>query len=126
VADQRDVVVVIAGALTAVFIGGEVIDRVMPRFAARIAEPVAGMENAGRMIGWLERTLLYSLVLAGAPDAAALIVAGKSIARFPSFKEEHFAEYYLIGSLMSLAIAAGVAIATRAALGVSLLPSAKQ
>ncbi len=121
--DRRSVVIVIAGGLAALFVGGEVIARVMHPFALKLSSPPAGMENAGLFIGWLERVLLYVLVLAGAPDAAALIIAGKSIARFPSFKEEAFAEYYLIGSLMSLAIAAGAAIAVRAALGLSLLPS---
>ncbi len=124
VADRRGVVLVLAGGITAVFIGGEIIARVLHPFAMRLDQPAAGMENAGRVIGWLERTLLYALVLAGAPDAAALVIAGKSIARFPSFTEESFAEYYLIGSLMSLVIAAGVGIAVRAALGLSLLPSA--
>jgi hypothetical protein len=55
--------------------------------------------------------------LAGAPDAAALVIAGKSIARFPSFKEERFAEYYLIGTLMSLSTAVGLALAVRAIVG---------
>ncbi len=121
--DRRSVMIVIAGGLAALFVGGEVIARVMHPFAQKLSSPPAGMENAGLLIGWLERSLLYALVLAGAPDAAALIIAGKSIARFPSFTEEAFAEYYLIGSLMSLAIAAGAAIAVRAALGLSLLPS---
>ncbi len=83
------------------------------------------MESAGRYIGWLERTLLYGLILAGAPDAAALVIAGKSIARFPEFSKEDFAEYYLIGSLLSLVIAAGCAIAVRASLGLTSLPSAR-
>ena len=75
------------------------------------------MEHAGRIIGWIERGLLYTLVLVGAPGAAALVIAGKSVARFPSFREERFAEYYLIGSLMSLAIALGAALAVRAIIG---------
>ncbi len=120
---RQSLVIVIAGGLIALFVGGEVIARVMHPFALKLGSSPAGMENAGLVIGWLERALLYSLVLAGAPDAAALIIAGKSIARFPSFKEEAFAEYYLIGSLMSLTVAAGAAIAARAALGLSLLPS---
>jgi hypothetical protein len=124
VADSRGVLLTIAGGLAAIFVGGEVIARALHPFAVRLGDRAAGMENAGRVIGWLERALLYALVLAGAPDAAALIVAGKSIARFSSFSSESFAEYYLIGSLMSLITAAGIAIAVRGALGLSLLPSA--
>ena len=123
VARRGDVVFVVAGGLAAVFVGGEIIARMMHPLATRTSRTAPGMENAGRYIGWLERTLLYGLVLAGAPDAAALVVAGKSIARFPSFNDEAFAEYYLIGSLLSLAIAAGAAIAVRALLGLTPLPA---
>lgn len=79
------------------------------------------MENAGRYIGWLERSLLYGLILLGSPDAAALVIAAKSIARFPSFAEEKFAEYYLIGTLLSLVIAAATAFGVRAAMGLDPL-----
>jgi hypothetical protein len=114
------VVVVAAGGLAAVFLGGAFIGMLLHPFAERVGRPgsdVRGMEHAGRIIGWIERALLYSLVLVGAPGAAALVIAGKSVARFPSFKEERFAEYYLIGSLMSLAIALGAALAVRAIIG---------
>jgi hypothetical protein len=126
VANEPDVAYVILGALAAVFAGGEIIARIMHPFARRVRAtecPPPGMENAGRVIGWLERTLLYALVLAGAPDAAALVIAGKSIARFPAFKTEEFGEYYLIGSLLSLIIAAGAGIAVRAFLGLTPLPA---
>ena len=63
--------------------------------------------------------------VAGAPDAAALVIAGKSVARFPSFKEEQFAEYYLIGSFLSLTIAAGAGMAVRAAIGLHPLVPVK-
>jgi len=114
------VVVVASGGAAAVFIGGAVIGTVLHPFAQRIGRPepdLRGMENAGRVIGWIERALLYGLVLVGAPGAAALVVAGKSVARFPSFSEERFAEYYVIGSLLSLAIALGTALAVRAIIG---------
>jgi hypothetical protein len=121
VTEQRGVVIIVAGGLAAVFVGGEVIARILHPLAEATAHVPAGMENAGRYIGWLERTLLYTMFLAGAPDAAALVIAGKSIARFPSFAEESFAEYYLIGSLLSLVISAGLAIAVRALLGATPL-----
>ncbi len=120
-ADDADVVVVVAGGLTTVFLGGAVIGMLLHPFAALIrpedAEETKRLEHAGRVIGWIERALLYGLVLVGAPGAAALVIAGKSVARFPSFREERFAEYYLIGSLMSLAIALGLGLAVRAIVG---------
>jgi hypothetical protein len=51
-----------------------------------------------------------------------LVIAGKSIARFPSFRSERFAEYYLIGSLLSLLVAIGTAVIVRAAIGLPALP----
>lgn len=119
-AHDRRIVVVAAGGMAAVFLGGALIGAVLHPFAQRVGRKdsdLHGMENAGRVIGWIERALLYSLVLVGAPGAAALVIAGKSVARFPSFTEERFAEYYVIGSLMSLAVALGAALAVRAIIG---------
>lgn len=124
ISNTRQVVIVIAGLLAVVFIAGALIGRLLHPFARRLGgDSVSGIENAGRMIGWLERTLLYGLVLAGAPDAAAIVIAAKSVARFPSFAEEKFAEYYLIGTLLSFITAAAVAVAVRAALGLHPLLS---
>jgi hypothetical protein len=124
VINSRDVVVVTGGALVAVFLAGAIIGRLLHPFAelVRGTEDTTGMESAGRYIGWLERALLYGLVVLGSPDAAALVVAAKSIARFPSFSEEKFAEYYLIGTLLSLLIAAAVGFGVRAAIGLDALP----
>jgi hypothetical protein len=116
-ADDRDLVVVTAGGLFCVFVGGAVIGCVMHPVAAKVNAPPRGMENAGRYIGWLERSLLYVLILVGSPEAAAIVIAAKSIARFPSFSREDFAEYYLIGSLLSLLVALASGLAVRAALG---------
>jgi hypothetical protein len=124
VANSRDVVVVTGGGLIAVFLAGAVIGRLLHPFAelVRGTEDTVGMESAGRYIGWLERALLYGLVVLGSPDAAALVVAAKSIARFPSFSQERFAEYYLIGTLLSLLIAAATGFGVRAAIGLDALP----
>lgn len=121
-ADDRDLVVVTAGGLFCVFVGGAVIRCVMHPFAAKVNAAPRGMENAGRYIGWLERSLLYVLILVGSPEAAAIVIAAKSIARFPSFAREDFAEYYLIGSLLSLLVALACGLAVRAGLGHSLAP----
>ncbi len=47
--------------------------------------------------------------------------AAKSIARFASLDQRPFAEYYLIGSLASVAVAVAGAAATRAILGEPVL-----
>ncbi len=120
VAQAEGIPLVVGGWLVSTFTAGALIGRVLAPFAERVrrdADEDVGMENAGRYIGWLERTLLYGLLILGSADAAALVLAGKSIARFPEFRKTRFAEYYLIGSLLSLTIAAAFALAVRAALG---------
>jgi hypothetical protein len=66
---------------------------------------VEKLQNAGLYIGWLERFLVISAIIMQSPALAGLVLTGKSIARFPEFKEECFAEYFLIGTLLSLSIA---------------------
>jgi hypothetical protein len=59
----------------------------------------------GRTIGLLERALIFILVLLGQWGALGLVLAAKSIARFKELSEQHFADYYLIGTLSSLLVA---------------------
>jgi hypothetical protein len=61
--------------------------------------------NASRMIGYLERLIVYFLLLNGEYGAIGLVIAAKSIARFPeiSNKESYLqANYYIIGTFLSL------------------------
>lgn len=71
--------------------------------------------RAGRWIGVLERLLVYVLVISGQAAAAGIVVAAKSILRFPEISSEPkqiAPEYVLVGSLASwlLAFAAGAAV----------------
>ena len=91
------------------------LDRVESKGAGR-----SSIRNAGRYIGWLERGLVYTVIVAGMPGGVAVVMAVKTAARFPQFeKEERFVEYYLIGTLASLAIALAAALGARAVLGLS-------
>lgn len=77
------------------------------------------LQNAGLYIGWLERFLVITALLLHSPASIGLILTAKSIARFPEFKSEHFAEYFLIGTLLSIAIAIlGGVILVKAIFGV--------
>jgi hypothetical protein len=46
---------------------------------------------------------LTSLLLQS-PATVGLILTAKSIARYPEFKSKRFAEYFLIGTLLSISI----------------------
>jgi hypothetical protein len=69
----------------------------------------AGMEvspaKVGATIGVLERLIICALVLAGEFGAIGLVVTAKTIARFKQLEDRQFAEYYLLGTLASVAIA---------------------
>jgi hypothetical protein len=63
------------------------------------------LKNAGMYIGWTERFLIITAIAAQSPAMVGLILTGKSIARFPELKDARFAEYFLIGTLLSVLIA---------------------
>jgi hypothetical protein len=125
VVESDRVAIAVTGLTAAVFISGSVVARVLRPFTDDLGNRKAasarhGLADAGRYIGWFERAVLFAFVIGGAPEAAAVALAAKSFARFPTFQEhqEGFAEYFLIGSLASIVLAVGAAAATRAALGI--------
>jgi hypothetical protein len=90
-----------------VFAGGYLIRYLTRNLAAgihRAGETTEQVKNAGLYIGWLERFLVMTAILVQSPSMIGLILTGKSIARFPELKER-FAEYFLIGTLLSIALA---------------------
>lgn len=75
--------------------------------------PAVGGLRGGRLIGPLERILILGLFVANAPAVIAALIAAKGIVRFPEISKDtesgNRAEYFLIGSLVSWAVAlAGV------------------
>lgn len=107
-----------------VIFGGGYLIRALTRPLAKsinLEQPEKGgepMQNAGLYIGWLERFLLLTALMMQSPGTAGLILAAKAIARYPEFKSEHFAEYFLIGTLLSFSIAVlGGVILARVVLG---------
>lgn len=113
-----DLAIAVAIGLVAVFLGGIVVGAIL----GRVSPPThdadehptgSGIPGAGRYIGWLERGLIFTCVVTGLPGAAAIVIAVKTAARFPRFeRDDGFVEYYLIGTLTSLAIALGCALIT--------------
>jgi len=126
-----EAVEVLALGLLAVFGGGVLVGTILRRLdvTAEMAAadrggdpPRKSIRNAGRYIGWLERGLIFAVIVAGMPSAAALILGIKTAARFPQFeREERFVEYYLIGTLLSLSVTLVAALIARALLDLPLL-----
>jgi hypothetical protein len=74
--------------------------------ASRTAgESAHALRNAGMYIGWLERFVILTALLMRSPATAGLVLTAKAIARYPEFKQVRFAEYFLIGTLLSISAA---------------------
>jgi len=72
--------------------------------------------RVGEAIGILERLLIVTFVLVRAEAAIGLVIAAKTLARFRQLDDRDFAEYYLLGTLGSVAVAAISAFVALAAL----------
>ncbi len=77
-----------------------------------------GMRGAGTVIGWMERVLVYVLVLSGSFAAVGFIITAKSVLRFGDVRssERMTSEYVIIGTLISFTWALVVALAAKWAL----------
>jgi hypothetical protein len=65
--------------------------------------------HAGALIGSLERLLMVLLMGAGQYAAVGLVLTAKSIARYSKMTDDpEFAEYYLLGTLLSMLCALAV------------------
>jgi pimeloyl-ACP methyl ester carboxylesterase len=69
--------------------------------------------SRGRVIGTLERIAVYVLVLQGQYDALGLVLAAKGLARFQNLDNREFAEYFLIGTFLSVVLAGAIALAVQ-------------
>ena len=66
--------------------------------------------NTGRVIGILERLIIYMAVMTGEIGAIGLVLAVKGLARFKEMDHRQFAEYVLVGTLLSALLAVFVAL----------------
>ena len=101
-------IVITSGFILSVRTGAMVIEMAVKPFLAQTKEVrsrhAKGLENGGRIIGQLERAMIFLLVIAGQPGAIGFLIAAKSILRFGEIKDRENlmeAEYIIIGTLMS-------------------------
>lgn len=83
-------------------------------------KPIEGLANGGKIIGWLERALIFIFVLAGQFAGIGFLVAAKSIFRFGEFKESENrkeAEYIIIGTFASFLYAILISLVLKWTLG---------
>lgn len=91
----------ITGLLYLLKPAGMLIGRVLAKY--KKAEDDNGHQNAGRLIGYLERFIVFTLIIYQQYGAIAFVIAAKSLARFQDINDKRqTAEYYLIGTLLSV------------------------
>jgi hypothetical protein len=96
--------------LGVIFGGGYLIRFLMRSLTQSVKDEEPGiagdkLQDAGLYIGWLERFLILTALLLRSPAAVGLILTAKAITRYPEFKSARFAEYVLIGTLLSVSLA---------------------
>lgn len=104
-----------AGAILAIRAGGFAIGQLMQPWAEVIS--LDGLAGGGRAIGFLERGLIFLMVLGGMAEGIGFLIAAKSVLRFGTVREEaKLSEYVIIGTLASFAWALCAAFGTLALL----------
>lgn len=107
-----------AGLILSTRAGGFAVGLLMEPWATSAP---AGLPGGGRMIGLLERGLIFALILTDQASGVGYLVAAKSVLRFGAVSNEgKLSEYVIIGTLASVFWAIAVAAGTSALL--TLLP----
>ena len=109
---QVAVYVVLAVLLT---LGGNFVCKWVLRLSETTAPPETGEKitlRAGRVIGVLERILIFVGLTVSSWEILAGVIALKTVARYSKLDEQNRAEYFLIGSLASILWAVLVTVAS--------------
>lgn len=113
--DVMEAAIIATGLIFTTMAGGPAVGLLMQRFGS--AAFPDGLENAGRMIGMLERGLIFLMVLIDQPAGIGFLIAAKSVLRFDTASQDQKAgEYVIIGTLASFGWAMGLSFATKGAL----------
>ncbi|MCX7565235.1 DUF3307 domain-containing protein [Sulfitobacter sp. F26169L] len=111
--DLIQIALVLSGLITATMAGGPAVGHLMARYKSD-AQP-EGLEYAGRMIGLMERGLIFLMVMIGEPSGIGFLIAAKSILRFDTVsRDQKMSEYVIIGTLASFGWALAASFATMA------------
>ena len=105
-------IVYVLGALTLLATAGNTLVRLLlASTPGAIGSDDDRVPGGGRMIGSIERVLIFGLALAGEATAAAIVISAKGVLRFaevraaPGDSVDSVTEYVLVGSLASYALA---------------------
>ncbi|MFZ7090536.1 DUF3307 domain-containing protein [Primorskyibacter sp. 2E233] len=109
---------ILSGLIITVWAGGFAVGHLTARFPDQVSED--SLPDAGRLIGQLERVLIFILVMIGQPAGIGFLIAAKSILRFDTAAQGQKAgEYVIIGTLASFTWALAMSYATHALLEIA-------
>lgn len=116
-------ILIISAYLIAVF-GGALFVGLFLEFLKmpQIKDSSEGLPRAGTLVGMLERAIILTLGLLGEYGAISFVFVAKSMARFKQLENRQFAEYYLIGTLLSFFFALVVAIVAQSLFTLFIIP----
>jgi hypothetical protein len=105
----RECWTMVVGGLVAIWVGGIVVGIMVRPFAERLGKNHVrneGLESAGRLIGKCERALIFLFILMHSDALIGFVVAAKALMRLPEARDAETkgaAEYYLVGTFLSVA-----------------------
>lgn len=100
-----------SGFIVAVLAGTYAVGLFVKPYSDEIGGDLKGLPNGGRVIGQLERLLVFIFTITKNPAGIGFLIAAKSILRFgdiSSHGQRKIAEYVIIGTLASFAWAIGI------------------
>lgn len=116
----RAPIILLTGAVLTVMAGGFAVGLLMQPYTRQLQPDSGSLDNAGQMIGRLERGLIFLFLCVGEPMAIGFLIAAKSVLRFDTAsKSQKTSEFVIIGTLASFGWALASGYATLALLEVS-------
>lgn len=102
---------------------GEILSKWSPELRN---EPTSSLTGAGRYLGYIERIIILTFVLAAQYSAIGFVLAAKSIFRMGDLREakdRKFTEYVMLGTLFSVSMALSTGLFMTEVLGLKALLS---
>jgi hypothetical protein len=106
---NEDLVITLAIFIAVIYGGAvfvrKILDTSPVSLSADNERSIGRILDTGRYIGMVERMILLIFIAMDAFGAVAFVLTAKSIARYQELNQKEFAEYYLVGTLSSTAVA---------------------
>jgi hypothetical protein len=105
--DYIGILILVSGFLITTVLVGHIIDFLLMPFQKKRPK-YTGYPNGGKVIGWLERSLIFLLLILGETVGVGVLIAAKTafqLGIIQKLSKRKEAEYILIGTLLSFGIA---------------------